>query len=67
MASQVGFTLPTSRIGPAQGPQMVLLTELECNKIVAKVLGARFLLHPLQNSGTEKESKLTQMERNCYS
>lgn len=58
MASQIGFTLPTSRIGPAQGPQMVLLTELECNKIVAKVLGARFRLHPLQYSGSEKESRI---------
>lgn len=58
MASQVGYMLSTSRIGPAQGLQMVLLIELECSRIVAKGLGARFLFHPLQNSGPETESRI---------
>lgn len=63
MASQVGFTLSTSRTGSAQGLQTVLLTELESSKIVAKVLAARFPLYPLQNSGPETKPKVTQVER----
>lgn len=62
VASQVGFTLSTSRTGSAQGLQMVLLIELESSKIVAKVLAARFPLYPLQNSGPETKPKVTQVE-----
>lgn len=54
MASQVGFTLSTSRTGSAQGLQMVLLIELESSKIVAKVLEARFSLYPLQTVGQKQ-------------
>lgn len=52
-----GYTLSTSRIEPAQGLQMVLLIELECSRIVAKGLAARFLFHPLQNTVGQKDGK----------
>lgn len=41
---------------------MVLLIELESSKIVAKVLAARFLLYPLQNSRPETKPEVTQEE-----
>lgn len=57
MASQAGYTLSASGIGPAQGLQMVLLIELECSRVVAKRRGARFLFCPLQNRSPETESR----------
>ena len=59
MAPELGDVFPSwlypvyFQIGLAQGLQMVLLTELECSRTVAKGLGARLLFYPLQNSGPE--------------